>query len=66
MAQWVKELALSLQWLGLLLWVRFNSWPWKLPHAMGAAGRGVWGRLAEGTRKESPAAGPSSFLLMST
>ena len=35
-AQWVKDLALSLLWLGLLLWHRFNlcprifymSWPW--------------------------------------
>ena len=24
---WVKGLALSLQWLGLLLWHRFNPWP---------------------------------------
>ena len=27
MAQQVKDLALSLQWLGLLLWHRFNTWP---------------------------------------
>ena len=25
--QWVKDLALSLQWLGLLLWHRFDPWP---------------------------------------
>ena len=27
MAQWVKDLALSLLWLWLLLWGRFNPWP---------------------------------------
>ena len=27
MAQWVKDLALTLLWLGLLLWRRFNTWP---------------------------------------
>ena len=27
MAQWVKNLALSLLWLGSLLWHRFNPWP---------------------------------------
>ena len=27
MAQWVKDPALSLQRLGLLLWCRFNPWP---------------------------------------
>ena len=26
MAQWVKDLV-SLQWLGLLLWCRFDPWP---------------------------------------
>ena len=26
-AQWVKDLALSLLWLGLLLWCRFDPWP---------------------------------------
>ena len=31
MAQWVKDLALSLQWLGSLLWRR------ELPHATGVA-----------------------------
>lgn len=25
--QWVKDLALSLEWLGLLLWHRFDPWP---------------------------------------
>ena len=29
MAQQVKELALSLQWLGSLSWPGFNSWTWK-------------------------------------
>ena len=27
MAQWVKDLVLSLQWLGSLLWCRFDPWP---------------------------------------
>ena len=27
MVQWVKDLALSLQQLELLLWCRFNPWP---------------------------------------
>ena len=27
MVQWVKDLALSLQWLGLLLWCGFRPWP---------------------------------------
>ena len=27
MAQWVKDLALSRQWLGLLLWCGFDPWP---------------------------------------
>ena len=26
-AQWVKDLVLSLQWLGLLLWLGFSLWP---------------------------------------
>ena len=26
-AQWVKDLALSLLWLGSLLWYMFNLWP---------------------------------------
>ena len=38
MVQWVKDLALSLQWLGSLLWQRFDSClSWELPHALGAA-----------------------------
>ena len=28
LAQWVKDPALSLQWLRLLMWCRFVSWPW--------------------------------------
>ena len=28
-AQWVKDLALSLQWFGLLLWPGFDPWPGK-------------------------------------
>ena len=35
MAQSVKDLALSVQWLQSLLLRRFNLWPWELPHAMG-------------------------------
>ena len=37
MAEWVKDLALSLQWLGLLLWCMFEPWlgnfhmPWTQP-----------------------------------
>ena len=27
MAQWIKDLALSLLWLGMLLWLRFCSMP---------------------------------------
>ena len=37
MSQQIKDLALSLQWLGWLLWHRFESWPRELPHAVGAA-----------------------------
>ena len=33
--QWVKDPGLSLQWLGLLLWVR--SLAWELLHVTGAA-----------------------------
>ena len=32
-AQRVKDLALSLQWLGSLLWFGFDRWPWGIPHA---------------------------------
>ena len=28
MAQWVKDLVLSLLWLGSLLWNWFDPWPW--------------------------------------
>ena len=28
MAQWIKDLPLSLQWLGLLLWCTFYPSPW--------------------------------------
>ena len=27
LAQWAKDLALSLLWHGLLLWLKFNPWP---------------------------------------
>ena len=37
MAQKVKDPALSLQWLGSLLWHGFNPWPWELPHAINIA-----------------------------
>ena len=30
-AQWVKNLALSLQWLRSLLWPSFNPWPRNFP-----------------------------------
>jgi len=33
-AQRVKDLKLSLQWLGLLLWQRFGPWPGELPYAV--------------------------------
>ena len=32
-AQWVKDLVLSLQWLESLLSCQFDPWPWQLPHA---------------------------------
>ena len=35
MAQWVKGPALSMQWLGSLLWCRFDSWPRNL-YVLGA------------------------------
>lgn len=37
--QWVKVSELSLQWLGLLLWLRFKPWPKNFlpwPHDLGA------------------------------
>ena len=36
-AQWVKDLALSLQRLGSLLWCGFEPWPGNFPHGAGAA-----------------------------
>ena len=36
-AQWVKDLALSLQHLESLLWRQFNPWPGELLHATGMA-----------------------------
>ena len=38
MAQQVKGLALSLQWLGRLLWRGSDPWPGELPHAGDTAG----------------------------
>ena len=35
--QRVKDLVFSLQWLGLLLWRGFDSWPGELPRAVGMA-----------------------------
>ena len=37
MVQQVRDLALSLQWLVLLLWHRFHPWLRELPHAVGVA-----------------------------
>ena len=34
-AQWVKDLALSLLWLGLLLWCSLDLWLREPPHAVG-------------------------------
>ena len=39
MAQWVKDLVLSLPWLWLLLWHRFSYWPREFPHAMDMANK---------------------------
>ena len=36
MVQLVKDLVLSLMWLRLLLWHRFNPWPQEFLHAMDA------------------------------
>lgn len=36
-APWVKNLALSLLWLGSLLWNGFDAWPGNYLHAMGVA-----------------------------
>ena len=37
MAQQVKDLALSFQWLGLLLWLGFDTWPRYFCIAVGTA-----------------------------
>ena len=37
MAQQVKDLALSFQWLGLLLWLGFDPWPRYFCIAVGTA-----------------------------
>lgn len=37
MAQWVKDLMLSLLWFWLLLWLGFDPWPRELLHAPGVA-----------------------------
>ena len=37
MAQQLKDSALSLLWLWLQLWYRFNPWPWNFLHAPGTA-----------------------------
>ena len=39
MAQWIKDLVLSLHRLRSLLWCKFGPWPQELPHAMGTAKR---------------------------
>ena len=41
-AQWVKDLVLSLLWLGPLLWHRFDPWPWELLHATVTAKKTLW------------------------
>ena len=38
--QWVKDPALSLQWLRSLQLHVFDSWPQEFPHALGLAKRG--------------------------
>ena len=71
--QWVKDPALSLQWLGLLLWCRFNPWPWELPHAAGAAKKtkkiqmdiSHFPNYKEGGKNGIPEHGKSSFRLPS-
>ena len=45
MTQWVKDPALSLQWLGPLLWRMFNPWPrnFHMPQAQpGKKKKSVW------------------------
>ena len=41
MVQQVKDLVLSLLWLRLLLWHRFDSWPEELPHAVSVVKKSV-------------------------
>ena len=36
-AQCIRDSALSLQWLGSLLWHRFDPWPGKFPYAADVA-----------------------------
>ena len=40
--QRVKDPVVSLQWLGWLLWSRFDPWPQELPQATGAARKNSW------------------------
>lgn len=35
--QWIKYMALSMQWLGWLVWLGFDSPAWELPHGVGMA-----------------------------
>ena len=37
MAHLVKDSVFSVLWFWLLLWHRFDPWPWELLHAMGMA-----------------------------
>ena len=37
MVDQLKDLASSLQWLGLLLRLKFHAWPQELPYAGGVA-----------------------------
>ena len=41
----VKDSVLSLQWLGLSLWLGFDRWSWELLHAVGAAKKKKDGRV---------------------
>ena len=52
LTQWVKDPALSLLWLGLLLWLRFNSWPGELPHSSGVAKTGKKKKKKKKERKK--------------
>ena len=44
MVQWIKDLTLSLQQLGSLLWYEFNSWPgnFRVPWAEEKKKKRVW------------------------